>query len=89
MHDLPLLWAAHYTPLASPGSRMHNTSVLFYEFYRHEYQRSRGGVLLAVATKSNIFLYEAPKGERAFHLVKVRGWHRPMYCSRIHVEPLE
>ncbi|KAH9938111.1 uncharacterized protein B0H18DRAFT_1080888 [Fomitopsis serialis] len=70
MHDLPLLWAAHYTPLASPGSRLHNTSVLFYEYYRNENQRTRGGVLLAVATKSNIFLYEAPKGERAFHLVK-------------------
>ncbi|TFY57224.1 hypothetical protein EVJ58_g7158 [Rhodofomes roseus] len=70
MHDLPLLWAAHYTPLASPGSRLHNASVLFYEYYRNENTRSRGGVLLAVATKSNIFLYEAPKGERAFHLVK-------------------
>ncbi|KZT71553.1 hypothetical protein DAEQUDRAFT_763780 [Daedalea quercina L-15889] len=70
LHDLPLLWAAHYTPLASPGSRLHNTSVLFYEYFRNENQRSRGGVLLAVATKSNIFLYEAPKGERAFRLVK-------------------
>ncbi|PCH40941.1 hypothetical protein WOLCODRAFT_99593 [Wolfiporia cocos MD-104 SS10] len=68
--DLPLLWAAHYAPLASAGSRLHNTSVLFYELYQNETQRARGGALLAVATKSNILLYEAPKGERAFHLVK-------------------
>ncbi|KZT05574.1 uncharacterized protein LAESUDRAFT_655698 [Laetiporus sulphureus 93-53] len=68
--ELPLMWAAHYTPLASPGSRLHNTSVLFFDHYRNENQRSRGGSLLAVATKSNIFLYEAPKGERAFHLIK-------------------
>ncbi|GBE79813.1 hypothetical protein SCP_0210140 [Sparassis crispa] len=68
--DLPLRWATHYTSLASAGSRLMNASVLFYELYRHEGQRGRGGALLAVATKSNIFLYEAPKGERAFHLIK-------------------
>jgi len=68
--DLPLLWADHYTPLASAGSRLHNTSVLFYDLWRNENQRSRGGALLAVATKSNIFMYEAPKGERAFRLIK-------------------
>ncbi|CCL98243.1 uncharacterized protein FIBRA_00237 [Fibroporia radiculosa] len=68
--DMPLLWAAHYTPLASAGSRLLNTSVLFYDLWRNENQRSRGGALLAVATKSNIFLYEAPKGERAFRLIK-------------------
>lgn len=68
--DLPLLWAAHYTPLASVGSRLHNTSVLFYDLWRNENQRSRGGALLAVVTKSNIFMYEAPKGERAFRLIK-------------------
>lgn len=69
--DLPLLWATHYTPLASAGSRLHNSSVLFYDLWRNENARSRGAALLAVATKSNIFLYEAPKGERAFHLIKV------------------
>ncbi|KAI0938160.1 hypothetical protein AcV7_003433 [Taiwanofungus camphoratus] len=68
--DLPLLWATHYTPLASAGSRLHNSSVLFYDLWRNENARSRGAALLAVATKSNIFLYEAPKGERAFHLIK-------------------
>ncbi|KAI0375925.1 hypothetical protein BV20DRAFT_959977, partial [Pilatotrama ljubarskyi] len=68
--DLPLRWATHFTPLASIGSRLHNNPVLFYDVWRHEGQRGRGGVLLAVATKSSILLYEAPKGERAFRLAK-------------------
>ncbi|KAI0638449.1 hypothetical protein C8Q77DRAFT_1091112 [Trametes polyzona] len=68
--DLPLRWATHFTPLASAGSRLHNTPVLFYDIWRNEGQRGRGGVLLAVATKSSILLYEAPKGERAFRLAK-------------------
>ncbi|CDO73804.1 hypothetical protein BN946_scf185015.g133 [Trametes cinnabarina] len=68
--DLPLRWATHFTPLASAGSRLQNSSVLFYDIWRNEAQRVRGGTLLAVATKSSILLYEAPKGERAFRLAK-------------------
>ncbi|KAH9855078.1 hypothetical protein C2E23DRAFT_901961 [Lenzites betulinus] len=68
--DLPLRWATHFTPLASAGSRLHNNPVLFYEVWRNEATRGRGGVLLAVATKSSILLYETPKGERAFRLAK-------------------
>lgn len=71
IEDLPLRWATHYTPLASTGSRLANTSVLLYDLWQNENQRARGGALLAVATKSNIFLYETPKGERAFRLLKV------------------
>ncbi|KAL7282608.1 hypothetical protein ACG7TL_004080 [Trametes sanguinea] len=68
--DLPLRWATHFTPLASAGSRLQNNSVLFYDVWRNEALRVRGGALLAVATKSSILLYEAPKGERAFRLAK-------------------
>jgi hypothetical protein len=32
-----------------------------------------GGQLLAIATKSNILLYETPKGERAYRFVKVNN----------------
>lgn len=79
--DLPLRWANHYTPLATAGSRLSNTPVLLYEIWRNENQRSRGGALLAVVTKSNIFLYEAPKGERAFHLLKVRSVSSYASCA--------
>ncbi|KAI0677279.1 hypothetical protein C8Q78DRAFT_1065862 [Trametes maxima] len=69
--DLPLRWATHFTPLASAGSRLQNNPVQFYDIWRNEGQRTgRGGVFLAVATKSSILLYEAPKGERAFRLAK-------------------
>ncbi|KAI9000755.1 hypothetical protein BD414DRAFT_472660 [Trametes punicea] len=59
--DLPLRWATHFTPLASAGSRLQNNPVLFYDIWRNEAQRARGGALLAVATKSSILLYEARK----------------------------
>jgi hypothetical protein len=44
--------------------------VLFYDLKVDE-NRRRGGALLAIAAKSNILLYETPKGERAFRFVKV------------------
>ncbi|KAH7914438.1 hypothetical protein BJ138DRAFT_1000224 [Hygrophoropsis aurantiaca] len=67
--DLPLRWAADYVPLAGANSRMSSTSVISYALWR-EGQRYNHRALLAVATKSNIYLYETPKGERAFHFVK-------------------
>lgn len=85
--DLPLRWATHFTPLASAGSRLHNNPVLFYDIWRNEGQRGRGGVLLAVATKSSILLYEAPKGERAFRLAKVRIF-RPRIAHLTHTAML-
>lgn len=74
--DLPLRWATDFVPLASAGARLASTSVISYALW-HEGGPGPGGgrhgrrALLAVATKCNIFLYETPKGERAFHFVKV------------------
>lgn len=69
VEDFPLRWATDFVPLANNGSRLLNTSVLFYSLWRDEHQR-HGGAYLAVVTKSNIFLYQTPRGERAFHFVK-------------------
>ena len=65
--DLPFRWATDYAPLATPGSKLYNVPVNFIQV-----GRNRGSVSLAVATKANIVLYEAPRGERAFSFVKVR-----------------
>ncbi|KAI0306955.1 hypothetical protein B0F90DRAFT_1683794 [Multifurca ochricompacta] len=67
--DLPLRWATDYVPLAVPGSRLMNSSVLTYALWRNE-DHPRGSALLAVAIKSAVLLYESPKGERAFRFVK-------------------
>lgn len=68
--DLPLRWATDHVPLAVPGSRLMNASVLTYALWRNDDQ-PRGSALLAVAIKSAVLLYESPKGERAFRFVKV------------------
>ena len=73
--ELPLRWATDFVPLAAAGSRLTNLSVLFFELKREEYHGHRGSALLAVVTKTSIFLYETPKGERAFRFVKVRLRH--------------
>ncbi|KDQ29618.1 hypothetical protein PLEOSDRAFT_1038182, partial [Pleurotus ostreatus PC15] len=75
VEDLPLRWATDYVPLASPGSRLIGMSVLSYALWTDDKLDKRvgagnGGRMLAVSTKSNIFLYETPKGQRAFHFVK-------------------
>jgi hypothetical protein len=70
VEDLPLRWATDYVGLAAAGSRLLHTSVVCYALWRD--RNGRGlAALLAVATKSNILLYEKPKGERAFRFVKV------------------
>lgn len=69
--DLPLRWATDFTSLSSTGSRMSNTSVASYALWHEGSTSSTRRALLAVATKTNIFLYETPRGERAFHFVKV------------------
>ena len=71
VEDLPLRWAFDYVSLAISGSRLANTSVLFYDIWSDSTTNGRKGALLAVATKSTILLYETPKGERAFRFVKV------------------
>lgn len=68
--ELPLRWATDFVPLASPGSRLSSTSVLFYATWSDRKHRSTGGQLLAIATKNSILLYESPKGERAYRFVK-------------------
>lgn len=70
--DLPLRWATDFTSLSSAGSRISNTSVVSYALWHEGSTSSTRRALLAVATKTNIFLYETPRGERAFHFVKVR-----------------
>lgn len=70
--DLPLRWATEYIPLATPNSRLANSSVLFFELWNNKSNDGRGTAMLAVATKTSILLYETPKGERAFRFVKVR-----------------
>lgn len=71
VEDLPLRWALDYVSLAISGSRLANTSVLFYDIWADSANNGRKGALLAVATKSTILLYETPRGERAFRFVKV------------------
>jgi hypothetical protein len=66
--DIPLRWATDYVPFA--GSRL-NASVLSYSLWRGDNAIGKSNTVLAVLTKCNILLYEAPKGERAFHFVKV------------------
>jgi hypothetical protein len=73
--DLPLRWATDFVPLGSAGSRLVHTSVLFFDLWPEDGTLSRGGTTLAVAAKSNIFLYETLKGERAFRFVKVSTHH--------------
>jgi hypothetical protein len=79
VEDLPLRWATDYVGLAAAGSRLLSTSVNCYSLWRESNGRGQGGALLAVATKSNIILYEKPKGERAFRFVKVS--HLPFEYS--------
>ncbi|KAH8834522.1 hypothetical protein DL96DRAFT_1694545 [Flagelloscypha sp. PMI_526] len=68
--ELPLRWATDFVPLASGNSRLAHASVLSYTLWNEGRKRGTGGQLLAVATKTNILLYETPKGERAFRFVK-------------------
>jgi hypothetical protein len=76
VEDLPLRWASDYVSLGISGSRLANTSVMFYDIWSDPTISGRKGALLAVATKSTILLYETPKGERAFRFVKV-SYSRP------------
>lgn len=81
VEDLPLRWSTDYVSLATPGSRLFNSSASSYVLWRNGHLGGRGGALLAVATKSNILLYEKPKGERSFRFVKVRRKIRRIVCQ--------
>ena len=74
VEDLPLRWATDFVPLAVPGSRLVGASVIGFATWSDESRKGKmGGQLLAIATKSNILLYETPKGERAYRFVKVEN----------------
>jgi hypothetical protein len=76
VEDLPLRWATDFVPLA--GSRLVGASVVGFATWSDESRKDKmGGQLLAIATKSDILLYEAPKGERAYRFVKVEN---PFYA---------
>ena len=81
VEDLPLRWASDYVSLAIPGSRLANTSVLFYDIWSDTTGSGRKGALLAVVTKSAVLLYETPKGERAFRFVKVSYPYTDASCG--------
>lgn len=66
--ELPTRWATDCVQFASANSRLSNVQILFYQLYK-----STGGkqpTSLAIATKTNILLYESPRNERAFKFVK-------------------
>lgn len=70
--NLPLRWATDFVPLAVPGSRLVGATVITFATWSDDTRKGRmGGQLLAIATKTNILLYETPKGERAYRFVKV------------------
>ena len=74
VEDLLLRWATDFVPLAVPGSRLVGASVVGFATWSDENCKGKtGGQLLAIATKSNILLYETPKGERAYRFVKVEN----------------
>jgi len=71
--DLPRRWAGDYVPLAAGASRLTHSSVIAYDLMLEDHQHQvRGGALLAVATKTNILLYQSARGERVFRFIKVR-----------------
>ena len=80
--DQSIRWATDYVPLAPSGSRLAGTSTLLFATWSDEGRKGHctGGKLLAIATKSNILLYETPRGERAYKFVKVCLTHRIIYA---------
>lgn len=74
VEDTALRWATDFKPLAAAGSRLAGLPVVCFATWSDETRKGKGtgGQLLAVATRSNIVLYETPKGERAYRFVKVR-----------------
>ncbi|KDQ20517.1 hypothetical protein BOTBODRAFT_169263 [Botryobasidium botryosum FD-172 SS1] len=68
--ETALRWATDYVALAQPGSRLASSSPLFFQIHKSESFGGRGPVMLVIATKSSLLLYETPRGERAFRFVK-------------------
>ncbi|TFK72029.1 hypothetical protein BDN72DRAFT_887404 [Pluteus cervinus] len=81
VEGLPLRWATDFVPLASAQSRLSGASIISYDIWNNNARKGRGGQLLAIAAKTMIHLYEAPKGERAFQFVK--EFYTPMQPRKI------
>lgn len=88
--DLPLRWATDFVALATPGSKLFNLSVLFFEVWKAD--DGLGRTMLAIATKNTIFLYDTPQGARAFRYVK--EFYTPLppkslaFVAQAHYDPL-
>jgi len=68
--EMALRWATDYVSLAQVGSRLANSIPLFFQLHKSESFGGRGPVMLVIATKASLLLYETPRGERAFRFVK-------------------
>ncbi|KIY42883.1 hypothetical protein FISHEDRAFT_68270 [Fistulina hepatica ATCC 64428] len=79
--EAPVRWATDFVPLAAPGSRLAQASIQSYAIWKQDDKRADRGQLLAVATKTNVLLYETPRGERAFRFVK--EFYTPMPAKSI------
>jgi hypothetical protein len=69
-------------PLASSGSKLASQSVNFFELWRNDVY-GKGAVMLAIATKCQILLYESPRGERSFRFVKASVHYVPPHSIRL------
>ncbi|OBZ70500.1 hypothetical protein A0H81_09681 [Grifola frondosa] len=94
VEDLPLRWATHYTPLASAGSRLLNSSVLFFDIWRNENQRGRGGSFLPSPQSRVSYYMKLPRVSehsawpRYLFIVhsSVYEFYTPLAARRCHVE---
>jgi hypothetical protein len=75
VEELPMRWATDYVPLAPSAMRNSSFDVTGFELRRNGGSLGRSGPILAVALKTNILIFEAPLGERAFRFVKVTSPH--------------
>lgn len=85
--DLPLRWATDFVSLATPNSRLANSLPQFFKLWKNDTMGGRGTAMLAISTKTNILLYETPKGERAFRFVKVCMWSEGSTNTITHRSP--
>jgi hypothetical protein len=72
VNDAPLRWATDYIPLAPGKSRAANSDVTCFELLSSKDHNGQSSMVLAVASRSNILIYEALRSERAFRCVQVR-----------------
>jgi hypothetical protein len=68
---LPLRWALDYALLATLDSALYGVTVITFDIRFNKNGSAGEGMLLAIATKSKIVLYETPRGKRAFDFLMV------------------